>query len=316
MFANRSGATKSDMQRLSSKSISVSQSPTASQELEQLNLGNLPLPLFQKTPDVHEAEHDRLQLAQGTLNVDFGCILPAIVVPVQHDVNQRRVKELGLHGFWCVDGVLAHETFGFLLYCEGFTLERRIDSGFAVLIIVLLILDIALLAALHELLEGGLSPTAALEELFGLRHCQVPCAKIVNTRVEVDFLWKFVSLLLKPQMFLDRRFSTHCWDKRGPDETHGSHEKNGFDDKSTIHKDVESRVQNRCGCTAQNVARFRAHLSNGHTVEYVWQDAHTGASPRNKQKDHCQTMGRWSQVSRFGTTGNRQSSERLHKNQK
>ena len=117
-----------------------------------------------------------------------------------------------------------------------------------------------------------------------MRHCQVPCAKIVNTRVEVDFLWKFVSLLLKPQMFLDRRFSTHCWDKRGPDETHGSHEKNGLDDKSTIHKDVESRVQNRSGCTAQNVARFRAHLSNGHTVEYVWQDAHTGAPRETSRK--------------------------------
>ena len=31
------------------------------QELGQLNLGNLPLPLLQKTLDVHGAQHDRLQ---------------------------------------------------------------------------------------------------------------------------------------------------------------------------------------------------------------------------------------------------------------
>ena len=69
------------------------------------------------------------------------------------------------------------------------------------LIIVLLILDTALLATL----ECGPPPTAALEELLGLRHCQVLCAKNVNTRLR-----KFVSLLLKPQMSLDRRFSTPC----------------------------------------------------------------------------------------------------------
>ena len=95
-------------------------------------------------------------------------------------------------------------------------MERRIDSGFAVLVSVLLILGTALFAALHELREGGLLPTATLKNLLGLPHCQVPCANNKNTRVEVDFLRKFVSLLLKPQMFLDRRFSTHCWDKRGP----------------------------------------------------------------------------------------------------
>ena len=61
-----------------------------------------PLPLLQRTPDVHGAEHDRFQLVEGTLNVDAGCILPAIVVRVQHDFTQRRVKELGLlsFGFW------------------------------------------------------------------------------------------------------------------------------------------------------------------------------------------------------------------------
>ena len=48
------------------------------QEFEQLNLGNLPLPLLQKTPDVNGAEHDRFQLVQGTLNADPGCILPTI----------------------------------------------------------------------------------------------------------------------------------------------------------------------------------------------------------------------------------------------
>ena len=122
-----------------------------------------------------------------------------------------------------------------------------------------------LLAALHELLEGGLPPTAALEELLGLRHNQVPCVKNVNTSVEVD-----------------RRCSTHCWHKRRPNETHVSHEKIRFDGKSTSQKHVESRVQSRSGCTAQIVARFRAHLSNGHTMEYVWQDAHTDASTRNK----------------------------------
>ena len=164
------------------------------QELEQLNFGNLPLPLLQKIPVVQGAEHDRLQLVQGTLNVDTGCILPSVVVPVQHEVTQRRVKELGLLGFGCVHGVLAHETFGFLLHCGRFTLERRIDNGFVLLIIVLLILDTSLLAALPELLEGGLPPTAALEELLGLRHNQVPCAKNVNTRVEVDFLRKVVCL--------------------------------------------------------------------------------------------------------------------------
>ena len=99
MFAGWRGATNSDMQRVSSKSISVSQSPTASKNLRQLNLWKLPLPLLQKTPDVH-AEHDRFQLVQGTLNVDAGCILPAIVVPVQHDFTQRRVTELGLSWFW------------------------------------------------------------------------------------------------------------------------------------------------------------------------------------------------------------------------
>ena len=125
-------------------------------------------------------------------------------------------KSLDLLVLFVSTGVFAHETFGFLLSCGRFTLERRIDSGFAVLIIVHLVLDTALLAALHELLEGGLPPTAALEQLLGLRHCQVPCAKNVNTRVEVDFLRKLVSLLLKPQMFLDRRFSTHCRNKRGP----------------------------------------------------------------------------------------------------
>ena len=69
------------------------------------------------------------------------------------------------------------------LSCGRFTLERRIDSGFAVLIIVHLVLDTALLAALHELLEGGLPPTAALEQLLGLRHCQVPvCEEREHTR--------------------------------------------------------------------------------------------------------------------------------------
>ena len=144
-------------------------------------------------------------------------------------------KTLDFLVFGCVDGVLAHERSVSSCAAGGFTLERRIVSGFAVLIIVILILDTALLAALHELLEGGRPPTAALEELLDLRHCQVPCAKNVNIRVEVDFLCKFVSLLMKPQMFLDRRFSTHCWDTRGPNES----PKNG-----------ESRVQNRSGCTA------------------------------------------------------------------
>ena len=81
------------------------------------------------------------------------------------------------------------------------------------------------------------------KKLLGLRHCQVPCAKNVNARVEVDFLHKFVSLLLKPQMFLDRRFSTHCWEKRKPNNTHVSHKKKKFDGKSTIQKQSESRVQ-------------------------------------------------------------------------
>ena len=70
-----------------------------------------------------------------------------------------------------------------------------------------------------------------------------------------------------------------------------------------VQKQVESRVQNRSGCTERIVARFRAHLGNGHMMEHVWQDAHTDASTRNKQKDQCQTTGRLE--SRFGTTGNR-----------
>ena len=194
-----------------------------------------------------------------------GVFCQHFVVLVQHDFTQSRVKELGLLGFGCVDGVFGDETFGFLLHCGGFTLERRIGSGFAVLIIVLLILDTALLAALHELREGGLPPTAALEKLLGLRHCQVPCAKNVNTRVEVDFLRKFVSLLLKPQMFLDRRFLTHCWAKRGPHETHVSHEQNRFDGKSKIPKKCrESRAKSKwlysmsC-CKIQSAPQRRSH---------------------------------------------------------
>ena len=179
-------------------------------------------------------------------------------------------------------------------------------------IIVLHILDTALLAALHELREGGLPPTATLTKFLGLRHCQVPCAKNVKTRVEVDFLRKFVSLLLTPQMFLDRRFSTHCWDKRGPNETHVSHKKNSFDGKSTIQKQVESRVQNRSGCTAQIVARSRAHLSNGHMMQYLWQDTHTDASTRNKQENQCQTTGRLESSATFRHNG-KHSFVRLHK---
>ena len=238
------------------------------------------------------AEHDRFQLVQSTLNVDAGCTLPAIVVPVQHDFTQRRVKELGLLGFWVCRRCPCPQNVRFPPFLLELTMERRIDNGFAVLIIALLTLDTALFAALHELREGGLPPTATLKKLLGLRHCQVPCTKNVNTRVEVDFLRKFVSLLLKPQMFLDRRFSTHCWDKRGPNETHVSHERNRFDGKSTIQKQVESRVQNRSGCTARIVTRFRQKVLNGDQMEYVWQDTRTDASTRNKQKDQRQTMGR------------------------
>ena len=78
-----------------------------------------------------------------------------------------------------------------------------------------------------------------------------------------------------------------------------------------IQKQVESRVQNRSGCTAPIVARFRAHLSNGHMMEYVWQDTHTDASTRNKQKDQCQTMGRLESSVTFRHNG-QQSFECLH----
>ena len=78
-------------------------------------------------------------------------------------------------------------------------------------------------------------------------------------------------------------------------------------------KSVESRVQNVKGCTARIVARFRAHLSNGHMMEYVWQNTHTDASKRIKQKDQCQTMGRLDSSVTFRHNG-QQSSERLHKN--
>ena len=65
-------------------------------------------------------------------------------------------------------------------------------------------------------------------------------------------------------------------------------------------------MQSRSGCTAQIVARFTMHLSNGHTMEHVWQDAHTDASTRNKsRKTSAKPWVSWSQVSRFGTTGNR-----------
>ena len=86
-------------------------------------------------------------------------------------------------------------------------------------------------------------------------------------------------------MFPDRSFSTHCWDKRGPNET----------GKSTIQKQVESR--------ARIVTRVRQKVRNGEKMEHVRQKSHTDASTRNKQKDQCQTTGRLE--SRFGTTGNR-----------
>ena len=170
---------------------------------------------------------------------------------MQHGATQKRAIELGLIGFGCVGGVLAHEKSSFLLYCGGFTLQCRIDSGFAVLIIVLLIFDTALLAVLHELMEGGLPPTAALEELLGLRHCQLPREKNVHSRVQVDFLRKFVSLLLKPQIFLDRRFSTHCWDKRGPNETHVSHE------KTSLMANPQSKNMSRLACKIEKVVQHK-----------------------------------------------------------
>ena len=92
------------------------------------------MPLLQRTLDVHGAEHDRLQPRQGTLDVNPWCVLPATVVPVQHDVTQRCQRA------WP----------SWFSVCR----RRRIYSGFAVLIIVLLTLDTALLAALHELLAG------------------------------------------------------------------------------------------------------------------------------------------------------------------
>ena len=67
-----------------------------------------------------------------------------------------------------------------------------------------------------------------------------------------------------------------------------------FDGTTTIQKQVESPVQNRSGCTARIVARFKAHLSNGHTMEYAWQDtraprrlAHTCVDKRAHSEKHA-----------------------------
>ena len=114
-------------------------------------------------------------------------------------------------------------------------------------------------------------------------------------------------------MFLDRRFSAHCWDKRKPTETHVPHEKK-FDGNHTIQKHVQRRVQHRSGCTAQTVARFTAHSSHGHTMECAWQDAHTEHPHETSRKTSAQPWVAWRQVSRFDTMGNRVSSERLHRN--
>ena len=89
--------------------------------------------------------------------------------------------------------------------------------------------------------------------------------------------------------------------------------KSGLMASPQSQKNVESRVQHRSGCTARVVARFKAHLSNGHMMEYVWQDTHTDASTRNKQKNQCQTMGRLESSVAFRHNG-QQSSEHLHKN--
>ena len=131
------------------------------------------------------------------------------------------------------------------------------------------------------------------------------CAKNVNTRVEVDFLRKFVSLLLKPQMILAHRFSTHCWDKRGPNETHVSHKKNRFDGKPTNQEHVESRVQSR------SVAQHKWLQDSERTSATVTRCSMYGRMPtqmhphETSRKTSAKPRVAWSQVSRFCTTGNR-----------
>ena len=65
-----------------------------------------------------------------------------------------------------------------------------------------------------------------------------------------------------------------------------------------------SRAKSKWLVEQHNLLQYSQRTSaEGHTMEHLWQDAHTDAQTRNKQKDQCQTMGRFGQVSRFGTTG-------------
>ena len=82
------GATKSDMQR-ASKSISVSQSPTASKNLSNSTLGTSRCLSFKRLLMFTGLNTAWFQLVQGTLNVDAGCIVPAIAVHVQQRLHSE-----------------------------------------------------------------------------------------------------------------------------------------------------------------------------------------------------------------------------------
>ena len=104
---------------------------------------------------------------------------------------------------------------------------------------------------------------------------------------------------------LDRRFSTHCWDKRGPNETHVSHEKNRFDGISNPRKCRESRAKSKWLCSTNcdkiqteklgMVKRWSMHGRIPTQMHPHETSRKTSAKPRVA----------WSEVSRFGTTGNR-----------
>ena len=164
------------------------------QLLEQLNFGNLPLQILQKTCDVHWAEDDRLHFVQGTLNVD----------PWMYSANS-----CSSHAARCCSEACQRAWTSWFWVCRRCLVPRHVRFPFFCA-------------------RDWLPPTTALEELLGLHHCQLPCAKNVHTRCEVDLLRMFVSLLLKPQMFLDHRFSTRYLEKREPTELNVLHETKRF----------------------------------------------------------------------------------------
>ena len=117
-------------------------------------------------------------------------------------------------------------------------------------------------------------------------------------------------------MFLDRRFSTHCWNKRGPNETHVRTRKT-----SLVANPQSPKKCRESACKIKVVVHYKLLQDSERTPAMVTRWSVYGKMPtqmhphETSRKTSAKPWVAWSRVSRCGTTG-QQSSERLNKNKK